>query len=63
LAPGQKRTVDFDVDPLYLSVFNTDANRWEIVPGEYQVLAGGSPRELPLKAAVSLEGTRSDRSF
>lgn len=55
LAAGEKKTVDFDVDPLYLSVFNVDANRWKIVPGEYRVLAGGSSRELPLKTAVSLE--------
>jgi beta-glucosidase len=55
LAAGEKKTVAFDVDPLYLSVFNADANRWELVPGEYHVLAGGSSRELPLQAAVSLE--------
>jgi beta-glucosidase len=54
LAAGEKKTVELDVDPLYLSVFNVDANRWEIVPGEYRVLAGGSSRELPLKATVTL---------
>ncbi len=55
LAPGQSKTVTLNVDPLALSVFNAEKDRWEIVPGEYRVLAGPSSAELPLTATVSLE--------
>ncbi|HEY1203812.1 MAG: glycoside hydrolase family 3 C-terminal domain-containing protein [Bryobacteraceae bacterium] len=54
LAPGQSKTVTLTIDPLYLSVFNADEDRWEIVPGEYRLLAGPSSADLPLAATVSL---------
>ncbi len=55
LAPGESKTVTLNVDPLYLSVFNAERDKWEIVPGEYRFLAGPSSADLPLTAAVSLE--------
>jgi len=33
-----------------------DKNCWEIAPGEYKVWAGGSSRDLPLSATISLNG-------
>jgi len=55
LAPGEKRTVEIDIDPLYLSIFNTDHNAMERVPGEYHFMVGPSSRDLPLTQAVSLQ--------
>jgi beta-glucosidase len=48
LAPGEARTVTLAIDPHYLSIFNADKNEWELVPGEYKVLVGGSSRDTPL---------------
>ncbi len=57
LAPGQSKIISFTVDPLYLSIFNASSDRWEIVPGEYEVKAGPSSATLPLSAKVQLTGT------
>jgi len=54
LGPGERKSVTVDVEPLFLSVFNTDRHAWEIVSGEYQVWAGPSSRELPLSVPVRL---------
>ena len=54
LAPGESKTVTVEVDPLYVSIFNTDSNRWEVVPGTYQVMAGASSRDLPLRTKLDL---------
>jgi beta-glucosidase len=52
LAVGETKTVKIVVDPLYLSVFDVDANHWKVEPGEYKVMAGASSRDLPLTAGV-----------
>jgi beta-glucosidase len=54
LAPGESKSVTLDIDPLYLSVFDAQANHWKILPGEYKVMAGSSSRDLPLSATVQL---------
>jgi beta-glucosidase len=55
LAPGEKKTGEVDVDPLYLSIFDTGRNAMEVAPGEYGFMVGPSSRELPLKETVSLK--------
>jgi hypothetical protein len=51
---------DADVDcglryvALYLSSFDTRANRWRIVSGQYKVLVGPSSGNLPLAQRVRL---------
>ena len=55
LNAGESKELWVEVDPLYLSIFNAEENRWQLVPGEYTFLVGGSSHELPLKAAVSLK--------
>ena len=58
LAAGETKALSLTIDPMYLSIFNVDSNSWELVPGEYRFYAGGSSRNTPLTAAVSLNGTR-----
>jgi beta-glucosidase len=55
LEPGETKTLSIAVDPLYLSVFNVQANKWEVVPGEYEVRAGPASDDLPLRATVKLD--------
>ncbi len=50
-----KQTVTVDVDRKYLSIWNVDTHGWELVPGEYTILVGGSSDKLPLKATVKLK--------
>ncbi len=53
--PGESKEVAVDVDAKYLSIFNVEKNGWQLLPGEYTFLVGGSSQELPLKDTVSLK--------
>jgi len=55
LNPGESKTVTLKIDPLYLSIFDAATDRWTIVPGEYNVMAGPSSASLSLIAAVALK--------
>jgi beta-glucosidase len=54
LAPGESKTVTLTLDRLCLSIFSVDKDAWELVPGKYQVLVGGSARNTPLTGAVQI---------
>jgi beta-glucosidase len=53
LSPGEAKTVTLALDPHYLSIFSADKDEWELVPGTYKVLVGGSSRETPLSGTFS----------
>lgn len=52
---GESHEVTVEVDTKYLSVFNVDTNNWQLIPGDYSFLVGGSSQSLLLKEAVSLK--------
>jgi beta-glucosidase len=54
LKPGESKEVTVDVDQKYLSIYNVDQHGWQLVPGEYSFMVGGSSQSLPLKEAVNL---------
>jgi len=54
LAPGESKRVTLKLDPLYISVFNTEKNGWELLPGDYKVVAGSSSSETPLTATLHI---------
>jgi beta-glucosidase len=54
LEPGESRTVEVAVDPLYFSIFNIDKDAWELAPGDYTIQVGSSSRDLPLAGKVAL---------
>jgi beta-glucosidase len=56
LAAGETREATVMVDPLYLSIFNVEKNGWELVPGDYKVLVGGSSASTLLTTTVRIEG-------
>jgi beta-glucosidase len=56
LAPGESHSVSIHVEPLYLSIFSEQRGGWQIAAGDYQIMAGGSSRSLPLKATVHEAG-------
>ena len=55
LDAGESKHVEVEVDPLYLSIFSADQNRWQLVPGDYKLMVGGSSLELPLQQTVALK--------
>ena len=52
LAPGQSKEVTLPLHPLSLTVFNTDQNAWQLLPGDYNITAGPSSSDTPLKATL-----------
>ncbi len=48
LAAGDSKQVSLTLDPLYLSIFDVEKNRWSEVAGEYKILVGGSSSDTPL---------------
>ena len=54
LAPGESKEVALPLNPLTLSVFNTEQNAWQLLPGNYKVMAGSSSSETPLKATLHI---------
>jgi beta-glucosidase len=58
LAAGETKSVTLDVEPLLLSIFNTDKDDWELLPGDYKVYVGDSSDSTPLQATVHIAATR-----
>ena len=55
LDAGESKEVAIEVDPEYLSIFNVERDAWQLVPGDYTFLVGGSSQNLPLKESVNLK--------
>ncbi len=55
LNPGESKEVVVEVDPKYLSIFNVERNGWQLIPGEYQFMVGGSSQDFPLKQTINLQ--------
>ena len=58
LAPGETKPVRLEIEPLLLSVFSTDKDDWDLLPGEYKVFVGGSSAATPLQANVLIPASR-----
>jgi len=54
LAPGESKTVTLKIDPLYLSVFDEQKDGWQLLSGDYKILAGASSSETPLNAGFHI---------
>ncbi|MDE3105274.1 MAG: glycoside hydrolase family 3 C-terminal domain-containing protein, partial [Acidobacteriota bacterium] len=55
LKPGESRQVQVSIDRRYLSVYDEATDSWKLVPGNYQMMVGGSSQSLPLKQAIALK--------
>ncbi len=55
LEAGEKKSVTVEIDPKYLSIFNVEKHGWELLPGAYTIMVGGSSQSLPLNAVVNLK--------
>lgn len=55
LNAGENKEVAIELDPEYLSIFNVERDTWQLIPGSYTLLVGGSSQSLPLKESVHLQ--------
>jgi beta-glucosidase len=52
LAPGESQTVTVAIDPRVLQTFDESTNGWNLAPGDYEVLVGGSSDSTPLAGSL-----------
>jgi Fibronectin type III-like domain len=57
LAPGESNRAVVAVDRGLLSIFDLKSDTWKLVPGSYQVLVGGSSRDLGLQQSILLSNS------
>jgi len=55
LAPGESKQVSIPVEQERLTIYDEGSDGWKLVPGNYNVLAGGSSQDLPLHQQVALQ--------
>ncbi len=51
LAPGERRTVVFDVTPAHLAFYDIDM-AWRVEPGEFRLMVGSSSRDEDLQSVI-----------
>jgi beta-glucosidase len=49
LAPGERRTVTFDLTPEHLAFYDIDM-KWRVEPGEFRIMVGPSSRDRDLQS-------------
>ena len=54
LQPGEQKDVTIELPKSRFNIWNTDKHSWEVMPGEYTLMAGPSSATLPLKKSVQL---------
>lgn len=54
LNPGETKTVTLTLTPEDLQLLDRDMH-WRVVPGDFEIMVGGSSEDLPLKAILKVE--------
>jgi beta-glucosidase len=54
LGPGETKTVLFTLDRAALSYYSVEKSAWVAEPGDFEIFAGTSSRDLPLHATLTL---------
>jgi len=55
LHPGQSQTITLELNQRSFAYFNTATEKWDALPGTYNILVGGSSQNTPLHGQVSLK--------
>ena len=58
LQPGEQKTVSFRLDQRDFAYYDLPAHGWSVNPGKFDLLVGGSSRDLPLKKTIEVEATQ-----
>jgi beta-glucosidase len=56
LAPGEEKTVTFTLNSRDFARYDVRFHDWVVDSGAFEILAGGSSRDLPLKLALKVDG-------
>ena len=55
LSPGESQQVSIPVSRDRLTIYEEASDSWKLVPGSYNVMAGGSSQDLPLHKEIALK--------
>jgi beta-glucosidase len=55
LAPGEEKTVNFALSQRDFAYWDTRLHNWSVKAGSFDVLVGGSSRDLPLQLALDVQ--------
>ena len=55
LAAGESKQTTLKLEPLYMSIFNVQKDSFELLPGDYKVVVGGSSQTTPLTAVLPVK--------
>jgi beta-glucosidase len=54
LAPGEKKSVQFELDNRSLAYYDVSKKQWSVVQGTYEFLAGNSSRNISLRGSAQV---------
>ncbi len=54
LAPGESKTVTLSLDPRSFSYWSVKAHAWQVARGNFEVMAGDSSANTPLRASLTI---------
>jgi beta-glucosidase len=57
LSPGEEKTLTFRLSKRDFAYYDSAVREWSVRSGKFDILAGGSSRDLPLKATVEMQAT------
>jgi beta-glucosidase len=60
LQPGEEKTVSFKLKSRDFAYYDSLRHDWVVNPGKFEVLVGGSSRELPLRQTIEVEASKQD---
>ncbi len=55
LKPGETKNVSLTLDPQSFSTYDSTEHKWGVREGDYEIFAGTSSRDLPLKTSFTLK--------
>lgn len=58
LAPGEKKTVVFELDARAFAYWNTELHDWFVESGDYEIQVGKNAEEVLLSESVQVESTK-----
>ncbi|EGB91524.1 glycoside hydrolase family 3 C-terminal domain-containing protein [Clostridium sp. D5] len=58
LAPGEKKKLTFTLPREAFRYYDTDLRKWQVEPGEYEIQAASSSRDIHLRSRITLEGDK-----
>lgn len=56
LKPGEKKSVELELDPSVFAYYSPERKEWVVEPGEYEILVGASSRDFRLRSNVIVHG-------